>query len=138
IVKYLVEKYDEKYTGRQITMDWAYVNPFTGFVHFNNFKIYEAKKDTLFLSANYLSADFALLKLFSSTVEVSELILDRPRGTVINTNKHFNFDDIILRFAPDTSSLKKSSTHVNILKVKITHGEFYYRDRAIPINYAIR
>ena len=26
ISKYLVEKYDEQYTGRQITMDWAYVN----------------------------------------------------------------------------------------------------------------
>jgi uncharacterized BrkB/YihY/UPF0761 family membrane protein len=27
ITKYLVEKYDYKYTGREITMDWAYTNP---------------------------------------------------------------------------------------------------------------
>src|SRR6478609_11177721 len=65
LAKYFVERNDEKYTGRQITMDWAYVNPFTGFVHFNNFKAYEAKKDTLFFSAESVSADFSLLKLFS-------------------------------------------------------------------------
>jgi len=138
LVKYLVERYDEKYTDRQITMDWAYVNPFTGFVHFNNLKVYEAKKDTLFFSSQNVSADFSLLKLFSKTVEVSELILDHPRGVVTNTKKHFNFDDIILRLAPDTVTLNKSSFNVNILKFKIRHGEFYYREKAIPINYLVK
>ena len=33
ITKYIVRKYDEKYTGRKITMDWAYVNPLTGYIH---------------------------------------------------------------------------------------------------------
>jgi hypothetical protein len=138
LVKYFVERYDEKYTGRQITMDWAYVNPFTGFVHFNNFKVYEAKKDTLFFSAKNVSADFSLLKLFSKNVEVTELILDHPRGTVINTKKNFNFDDLLLRFAPDTVSLNPSSFKINILQTKIKHGNFYYRDREIPIKYLVR
>jgi len=134
----LVEKYDEKYTGRQITMDWAYVNPFTGFVHFRNFKAYELKKDTLFFSANSVSADFALFKLFSRTVEISELIVDHPRATVDNVKRHFNFDDLILRFSPDKDSQKKSSVNVNILNVRIRHGEFVYREKAIPINYIIK
>ena len=43
ITKYLIEKYDEEYTGRQITMDRVYVNPFTGYFHFTNLKIYEHK-----------------------------------------------------------------------------------------------
>ena len=51
ITKYLVEKYDERYTGRQITMDWAYVNPFTGYIHFNNFKINESKSDSVFFTS---------------------------------------------------------------------------------------
>ena len=138
LVKYFVEHNDEKYTGRQITMDWAYVNPFTGFVQFNNFKVYEAKKDTLFFSAKNVSADFSLLKLFSKTVEITELIVDHPRGVVTNTKKHFNFDDLILRFTPDSLSLNKSPFHVNILKFKIRHGDFYYRERAIPINYLVK
>ena len=63
ITKYLVEKYDEKYTGRKITMDWAYVNPFTGYVYFNNLKIYEYNSDSLFFSATGTGANFALYKL---------------------------------------------------------------------------
>ncbi|HKC69770.1 MAG TPA: hypothetical protein VKG26_16140, partial [Bacteroidia bacterium] len=43
ITKYLIEKYDFKYTGREITLDWAYVNPFTGYIHLNNLKIFENK-----------------------------------------------------------------------------------------------
>jgi len=43
IAKYIVEKYVAKYLGRQITVSWIYVNPFTGYVHISNLKIYESK-----------------------------------------------------------------------------------------------
>src|ERR1700712_2798957 len=70
ITKYLIQKYDEKYTGRQITLDWAYVNPFTGYIHLKNLKIYEYKSDSLFLTADGLSLRFAILKYFSHTIEI--------------------------------------------------------------------
>lgn len=65
ITKYLVEKYDLKYTGRQIKMDWAYVNPFTGYVHFSNLKIYEFHCDSLFFSSKGMSANINLSKLLN-------------------------------------------------------------------------
>jgi hypothetical protein len=64
IAKYLIQKYDVKYVGREITLDWVYVNPFTGYVYLNNFKTYESKSDSIFLSAKSVSANFAMLKLF--------------------------------------------------------------------------
>lgn len=48
LTKYLIQKYDVKYTGRETKMDWVYVNPFTGYVHFKNLKVYELKGDTVF------------------------------------------------------------------------------------------
>ena len=39
ITKYLIEKYDEQVLGRQILVDWVYVNPFTGYVHISNLRI---------------------------------------------------------------------------------------------------
>lgn len=137
LVKYLVEKYDVRYTGRQITMGWAYCNPFTGFVHFSNFKVYEAERDTLFFSAEDVSADFALLKLFSKTYEVSELVINRPRAIFIQKNKAFNFDDLVKRFSQDSLHPSEPS-HVNILNVKIEHGEFYYHEKVIPIKYILK
>jgi len=94
-----------KYTGREITMDWAYTNPFTGYVYFSNLKIYEQKSlltghpgDSVFLSASSVSLDFAMLKLFSKTYEISEITLTHPRGIVIQDKEDFNFNDLIDKF----------------------------------------
>src|ERR1039457_1723486 len=83
ITKFLIEKYDEKYTGRQIVMNWAYVNPFTGYIHFSGLKIYELKSDSVFFSAKGVSLNISMLKLLSKTYEISECTLDRPLGIVI-------------------------------------------------------
>lgn len=138
ITKYLVEKYDEKYVGRQITMDWAYINPFTGYIHLNNLKIYEQKGDSVFFSTNAVSANIAMLKLLSRTYEISEISLDHPRGIVIQNKKDFNFNDLIEKFSAKASSdTTKAPIHLNILNIKINDGQFFYREELIPINYFI-
>ncbi|MGP8215225.1 MAG: DUF748 domain-containing protein [Bacteroidia bacterium] len=139
ITKYLVEKYSVKYTGRRIKMNWAYVNPFTGYVHFNRLKIYEAQNDSIFFSADGISADFALRKMLSETYEISDLVLDNPKGIIIlNTRSDFNFTDLITRFSPSAADSNKPPVHFNILNVKIKDGVFYFRDTLIHINYFIK
>ncbi len=139
ITKYLVEKYDEKYTGRQIKMDWAYVNPFTGYLHFSNLRIYEYQSDSIFFSSS-VSTKFALLKAFSKTYEISELTLNRPKGYIIQNKKQFNFNDLIEKFSSkDTMpSEPKEPVHFNILNIRIKDGEFHYRDEATPVYYFIK
>lgn len=143
ITKYLIEKYDVKYTGREITLDWAYVNPFTGYIHLKNLKIYEYKSDTVFLSANSLSADFSVQKFFNHTFQLNSATLDHPIIKVIrNKKKKLNFDDIIEKFSSTdstkTSVKKTTETHVNIGKLKIIDGEFHYTDEQIPVVYFIK
>lgn len=138
ITKYLVEKYDLKYTGRQITMDWAYVNPFTGYVHFDNFKIFEFQSDSVFLSAKGVSANFEMRKLFSKNYEISELTLNRPHGIIIQIDKDLNFNDLVDKFSPKVDSLKAlAPIHFSVLHINIIDGEIYYRERVTPINYFI-
>ena len=138
ITKRLVEKYDEQYTGRQITMDWAYVNPFTGYMYFSNLKFHELKSDSLFFTAKSVSSNIALLKLLSKTIEISQLTLDRPKGFVIQKNKDFNFDDLIKKFTVKKTDTKTSKVHFNILNIKIKNGEFHYSENHYPINYYIK
>jgi hypothetical protein len=141
ITKYLVEKYDTKYTGRQITMDWAYVNPFTGYVHFNNVKIYEFNSDSIFFSANGVSANISMFKILSKTktYEISNLTLNQPTGIISQNNKEYNFNDLIKIFSPnDISEIDKSVSHLNILNIKIIDGIIFYRDKQVPINYFIK
>src|SRR5690242_16297061 len=78
LAKYLVEKNDEKWTGRKITMDWAYVNPFTGYVYISGLKIHEYESDSIFLSSKSLSGNFSMRKMLSGTYEVGQMILDHP------------------------------------------------------------
>ena len=145
LAKYLVEKNDVKYTGRQIKMGLVYVNPFTGHIHIRNLKIYESKSlpasdggDSLFFSAKGLSANFAMLKLLSKTIEIKKFTLDQPKGIIIQNKNELNFTDIIKKFTPEKSDTAPSGVHFNILKISIKNGEFSYHEKVIPINYSIK
>jgi hypothetical protein len=150
IAKYIIEKYDVKYTGREITTDWVYVNPFTGYVYLSNVKIYELASlptgqaglptgqagDSICLSANGLSIDMAMHKLFNKTYEISELTLTQPHGVFIQNKKHLNITDVIERFSSKDST--RAPVHFSILGIKIIDGVFQYREEVIPINYSIK
>jgi hypothetical protein len=143
--KYLIEKFDEQYTGRQIKMDWIYVNPFTGYVYISNLKIFESrtlpsltKSDTVFFSAKGVGANFALLKLFSKTIEISRFTVNQPRGTIIQNKRDFNFNDLIKKFTPEKPAQTSSKVHFNILSINIKNGEFYYHEKGIPVQYFIK
>lgn len=145
IAKYLIKKYDDQLTGRQITLDWIYVNPFTGYAHISNLKIYESKSlsssridDSIFFSAKGLSVNIAMLKILSKTIEISEITVDQPKGKIIQNEREFNFNDLIKKFTPGKKRTTPSSFHFNILVIKINNGEFYYHENLFPINYFIR
>jgi hypothetical protein len=138
ITKYMVEKYDVKFSGREITMKWAYVNPFTGYLHFEDLKIHEYKSDSLFLSAEGLTANFAIWKFLGKEYEIQELILDKPKVTIIMAGDKINLDDVILKFRGDTLIPKTESTHFSINSIVINDGLFRYREEIVPIDYYIK
>ena len=97
--KYWIQKNDEQLLGRRVEIGWVYVNPFTGYVYIHDLRVFEATGDSIFLTAKGASANFAMLKLFSRTVEISQLTVDNLEGSVIQNKKELNFDDLITRFS---------------------------------------
>ena len=138
LTKYLLEKYDVKLIGRELTMDWAYVNPFTGYVHLDDLRIKEEQGDSLFLSVEGTSANFTLRKLLFQTIEITQLTLDKPWGRIIQRKDTLNFDDIIRIFTLDSIKTPDSKWNVVLLNTKIVDGEFHYIEKIIPINYFVR
>ena len=142
ITKYLIQKYDEKYTGRQITLDWALVNPFSGYVHLHNLKIYEYKSDSVFLAASGLTVRVSLLKLFSHTLQLNSASMDNLVVYVVRDHKTMNFQTIIDKFSTgdSTKPAAKNTTplHVNLGELKITNGEIHYNDKQVPFVYYIK
>ena len=139
IAKHLITKYDLKYSGRQITLGRTYINPFTGYIHFSNLKIYELNSDSIFFSADGVSANIAVLKLFFRTYEIRKLTITHPHGTIIQNKKHLNFSDLIDRFSSKgKSATNRKTAHFNIFHIKIIDGEFHYNEQLNPINYFIK
>lgn len=138
ITKYLIEKYVEKFTGRQITLNRAYVNPFTGYIHFSNIKIYEEKSDTIALSAKGISGNFDILKTLSGKYNISELTLDHPVWNIIRNKEDFNFSSLINHFAPEHPDTTNAPGSFNILNIKISDGEFHYLQQTPHVTYYIK
>lgn len=138
LAKKWLEKNDVKYTGRQITVDWIYINPFTGYMHFSNVKIYEQNNDSVFISAKGLTIDISILKLLSKNFEISTITLDHAIAKVDKDGKTFNFSDIIRKFTPDKRTKNHSKSHTNILRIKINEGTIYYREKSSPVNYFVK
>ena len=112
ISKYLIEKYDLQYTGRQIEMDWAYVNPFSGYVYLSGIKMLELESDSVFFSTKGISLNVAMCKLFSKTYEISQLNLDQPRFLFIQNENKFIFCDFIEKFSSkDTFDTNNAPLH---------------------------
>ncbi len=139
IAKYIIEKYDYKYTGRQIQIGQAYLNPFTGYLQLNNVNFYESESDSVFLKADFISLDFSLIKIFSKNYEISELTIDHPVAFLLQSDHEFNFNDLIEKFSSPVKEVKaRVPVHFNLLDVNIKDGVFYYYENLIPIDYYIK
>ncbi|MEX2484080.1 MAG: DUF748 domain-containing protein [Brumimicrobium sp.] len=138
LAKYLIQKYDVEYTGREITLDWSYVNPFTGYVHLDDLVIFEEKSDQPFISMDGLSANMAMLKLFSKTYEIEYIELAKPYVNVIEKKENFNFTDLIKTFTRDSTKTKpEKEVRFSMLNIDIVDGDFHYDERPTPVNYSV-
>jgi hypothetical protein len=138
LAKYLLEKHDLALIGRELKIDWAYVNPFTGYAHLSNVRIYEQAGDSIFISAKGASAYFDMSSLFHQEVKMTQLTVDQPWGKIVQRKKKLNFDDIIRKFTGDPDKPSRSRWHCTLLTTRIVDGEFHYIEKIIPINYSIK
>src|SRR5579862_7191829 len=114
ITKYLIEKYSEAYTGRKITMSDLHINAFNGIVRFDDLKIYEANRKTIFFECRELYLNITVYKLWAGEYDITELTMDRPTINIIQRGNRFNYDDLVKRFSEkgsDVSGKKKPARY---------------------------
>lgn len=131
LTKYLVQKYDLQYTGREITLDRAFVNPLGGSTSLHNLQMREAQSDSIFFSAEKLSADLSLLKALRGIYQVNYIRLVKPEINIFRTDTIFNFNDLIEKFAVKKDSVEKEAVKFSVLDIKLEDGLVRYGEKAI-------
>jgi len=139
IAKWFIQKYDVQITGREIYVDWVYVNPITGFAYMHNLVIHEYESDSVFLKADGLSANITMYKLFARSYDITSLTLNRPTGFVIQKELVFNFLDLIEKFKADEDEKpREEQVKFNLQNIKIINGTFHYTEDQTPVAYFIK
>lgn len=137
LTKYLVEKYDVKYTGREITIGRAIVNPLAGSLGLRNFRMYESGSDSVFVSAGKFAANISILKLIRGIYDVSSIKLNKPEINIIREDTVFNFSDLITKFATAGDTVPEEVLKLNIRNIEVNDGVVHYSERKIPVNLTI-
>lgn len=101
IVKYLIEKYDVEYTGREITIDKLFLNLFSGNASITGLTIYEKDGKTAFFRCAEAESSIVLKKILAGTYDIRYFRAKSPAVRIVQRGAHFNYDDLWKRFAAD-------------------------------------
>jgi hypothetical protein len=139
LAKRLIEKYDVEYTGREITLERAYVNPFTGNVRLSDLVVYELESDSIFFTAKALSVNFSLIKLLSKKYVIKQLTITQPKAYFIKYEEYLNITDLMEKFS-STDSIKtaKETVYFSLLDIRIKDGIFHYDEAQTPASFFIK
>lgn len=137
LTKYLVQKYDVEYTGREITLGNAFVNPLAGSLALRNLKMYEADSDTVFFSAGKFKANMSVLRLIRGIYDVSSIRINRPEIVISRDDTIFNFTDILEKFAVTEDTVEEEQLKLNIRNIRIDDGSVYYTEKSVEEELAI-
>lgn len=135
VAKYLVEKYDVDYTGREITIGRAFVNPVTGSISLRNFEMYEQNSDTVFASIGRFATNIGILKILTGVYDVSSLKINNPSIRVVRNDTVFNFTDLIEKFTVvEDTAIEDKGLKLNIRNIRVTSGTVRYSEKEIPVD----
>lgn len=123
--KYLVE-HSEEWTGRKIAIGSIFINPLKLAIRVDDFKGFEAKSDSVFVSFDELYIDAVFFPLFSKELVIEKMLLAAPHVRILMKGESFNFDDLVERFSSDESGTPSSSSDsypYRVEKIELTNGD---------------
>lgn len=135
IAKYLIEKYDVKYLGRQITIKGIKINALDGSVKIRDLKIHEANSDSVFFGCHTVFIKIDLPKLFNGVYGIDTVLFDRPQINIVQNGNKYNFDDLKQRFMSDTAKQDTTGSKpipYEVENVIINNGNVIYNN--VPIH----
>jgi hypothetical protein len=135
VVKYVIEKNDMKWIGRQVTIGHIKIDALNGVVRINDLKVYEANSDQVFFGCHKVTLKANMDKMLSGIYAMDTIRFDDPQISVLQDGNKFNFDDLKKRFSSDTAKPTTPDTFkipYSIKNIIINNGKVIYNN--IPIH----
>ena len=122
--------------GRQMSVQDASFNAFTGSLQIDDLRIYEANSDSVFLSVDRFGAQLSMLKLLSGTYDLDDVEVARFSVNVEQRDTIFNFSDILdfLNESPDD----EEPLPLVLRNINIHDSDLRYRDLLVHSDLRIQ
>ena len=116
-------------TGRAVTLERVGLNPFTGRVALERFRLAQRGSADPALEVEALEVRLALTSLFGQHTRVKSLTLTAPRLHVARLSAtEYDFSDLLALIPPADPKAKPSTRTVGIDRVTLTRGAIIARD----------
>jgi len=139
IAKWVIERYDEDWTGRRIETQKVRINLFTGVVSIDGLTVFELARPDTFLHIGNTYANLELMRFINGDYDVAEIRLTKPIVSVEQNGSVFNFDDLIGRFSSTEDTLKVTASQEDPVRYRLENlhidsARIYYHEIAIGSN----
>lgn len=137
IIRFFVVSKSEKLIGRKIELKELHINYLRCSVSATDFILYEKNSNDIFASVGSLYVNFAPWHLIHREYAFSEIKIENPSVSIINSEKGFNFDDL-LTSSDSTETVKTeepekdgSTIRYLVRNLSILNGHIRYEDLSI-------
>ncbi len=154
IAKWYIESHSKDLIGRKVTIENLDLRLLRGQLYIDNMVLYEANDCDTFVALGHLGTDLQLAPLFSHSIIVDSINLERFDATVIRNRSSLNFDDIILHLATngqqpvDTVATEtpsdalpqeaESDWEIVLNNINLSQSEFTYDDRTMQMDWTLQ
>lgn len=143
VAKNYIEKHDRELLGRSIRMERLRMNIFTGRLRIEGLRIGESADSATFFRLDSFDMRMRLWPLLGNRIVVKKISFAGPDVKIYQRGSAFSFDDIITRFAGDTTAVaatpEKPSKpwEVGIYDISIRNGRVFYKDLALNAEWGM-
>lgn len=130
-----IEKNDQIYIGREITLDKLSIQWFTGQLEITGFDLKEQDDTTSFITCDRLFVNVHIWSLFRKGIYLKEVSIENPTFRVVQSGTNFNFSDLLALGASDNKDTVTSESapwHMAIENYHLDNGSVLYRSDLQP------
>lgn len=130
VIRWGIETRGSEALGRKMTVDSVQFNPFRMSVELGNLKIAEADGTQDWIRLGSASVNLSLSSIWHRSLVLDALRIDHPSVRIVRLDaSHFNFSDLVERFAAKPDEAPSPPMHFSVNNIELHQGTLEFDDK---------